>query len=583
MTSSAAVAADRDPARAFRRGLAVRYRPRRFAELCGQRHVAVVLGRLIAAGAAPQQLLLTGGSGLGKTTVGRIAAAALLCDTPLERRDNADACGVCAACTDITGPVPRHPDVIELDAASHGGKDEIRTLVTRSTLAPARADDKVFIIDEVHAITGPGGQAFLKLLEEPPPHVTFILCTTNPEKLSTRAGGAGTLRGRCTEFELVRPTAEELAANLQRIADAEQIDLPDGLAPLLVTATAGELGVRGTVMQLEKTVPLLAAGADLSEIAATVGLLDDDQFAKVTTAVAAGDRSSALAACDQLRRRVADRQLRDRLLAWARDRLRVAAAAGDDVAVTLAADQVEAAAAAPAGEAYTDLAVARMARPDLLVDRDVATVDALIGQARQVLDELHTATAEAQRARTGLAAPEPARTATGTGPAPVAVRGATGDAAELFPAFPDAVEQAPAPDVDATADVALPDEPFPDVPLPDLPSGDIPPPAGRPRPDERGAAAAAVAGPSLAAATSRPAGRGSSRRQRLLDQVAAADPDAAGRLAAADIKFRSNRTVITPTTTVDATALRNPRTFAVVTTAARKIGAGRTVIDDPTS
>ena len=155
------------------------------------------------------------GSGLGKTTLARCVAAALLC---LDPKDG-DACRVCESCLDISDPSRTHPDVIEFDAASNGQKDQIRELAARAQVAPVRSQHRVYIIDEAHGLSRDGGQAFLKLLEEPPPHVIFMLATTDPEKMLR------TNRSRCVEFSLSRPTDRELAEHLVRVAEGVSLTL----------------------------------------------------------------------------------------------------------------------------------------------------------------------------------------------------------------------------------------------------------------------------------------------------------------------------------------------------------------------
>jgi DNA polymerase-3 subunit gamma/tau len=351
-----------DPA--SRRGLALRYRPRTFTEVTGQAHAFAILGRLIAAGHAPHQLLLSGDSGLGKTTVGRIYAAALLCVTPMGERNTGDACGTCPECVDATALRPCHPDVIELDAASNGGKDEIKELAQRAALAPMRGSRKVYIIDEVHAISGPGSQAFLKILEEPPAHVVFVLCTTNPEKLSSASGGAGTVRGRCLELELLRPRDTEIVANLQRIAAGEGATLPDEIAAMLLTATDETLGVRGTVMSLEKILPSLMGGTfDHDGAAALLGVAPRVAVRDLLDAMEARDRVGSMAALDDLRAATSDSAVRRALLDAVRADLHAAlrAAAGIDAA----AARLERTLATPAGRLWTDVLVMQLARPDL--------------------------------------------------------------------------------------------------------------------------------------------------------------------------------------------------------------------------
>jgi DNA polymerase III subunit gamma/tau len=368
--------------------LAVRYRPRRFAELTGQRHVAAVLTAAIAQQRLPQQLLLTGGSGLGKTTVARIAAAAALCETPLGERDGGDACGTCRSCELISQPTSQHPDVIELDAASHGGKDEIVAIVNRAQTRPLLGQFKVYIIDEVHALSGAGVQAFLKLLEEPPPHVLFMLATTNPEKLSSRAGGTGTIRGRCVEFELLAPTETELVANLTRIAAAEGWPLSAETAAMVVDVADPALGVRGTVNLLSKLSGPLTAGQepDAVEVTALLGALPRQALTTLTDAIRQRDLTAALAQLGQVRQVSSDRNIRSALIRWARRSLDDALAGRAAISAEVALHRFELLLQAPEGLLHTDLVVARLARPSVVADAE--TLSAQLHEARRVLERL---------------------------------------------------------------------------------------------------------------------------------------------------------------------------------------------------
>lgn len=359
-------------------GLAARYRPRRFSELVGQRHVSAILRRSIARESFPQQLLLSGGSGLGKTTVARISAAALLCEKPLSERADADACGECENCLDVTLPGRTHPDVVEFDAASHGGKDEIREIAARAALSPLRATRKVYIIDEAHGLSNPGGQAFLKLLEEPPPHVVFILCTTDPQKMLR------TNRGRCVELELVRPSSAELCANLTRVAAGEGWVLPTWVGELVVEATSPELGVRGTLNTLEKIVPLLAAGDELEPHAlrSLLGVADSALITEVTDAVLAGDRARALRELDRARALSSDAAVRAALIDWTSGRLRSSSADAMDRWVY----SLELLLDAAAGPAWTDLVTVKITQPHL--DDSPEAVRALIAAAQERLATL---------------------------------------------------------------------------------------------------------------------------------------------------------------------------------------------------
>lgn len=305
--------------------LPVRYRPRRFADVAGQVHVCTVLRSAAARQRPPQQVLLAGPSGLGKTTTARIFAAALLCE---HRAPDGDACGLCEQCLLITGPRGGHPDVVELDAASNGGKDEIRALAERAVLAPLRGRWKVYIVDEAHGLTGPGGQAFLRLLEEPPAHCVFVLATTDPGKLPTA------LQGRCLYLQVVPPTREQVLANLRRVAAGEDWEPSAQVLDAVVAASDPALGVRGTVATLEKLAGPLSDGADLTaaDLEAYLGVVAADRVSAVTSAIGAADVAGAVTGVTHLVASAGRSVVRRQLVDWAQERLVAAARAGEPLA-----------------------------------------------------------------------------------------------------------------------------------------------------------------------------------------------------------------------------------------------------------
>lgn len=295
--------------------MAATHRPRSFATLTGQRHVVAVLRRAIGDDRVPQQLLFSGGSGLGKTTVARILATALLCTTEMSGRNDGDACGSCTSCVAVSED--RHPDLIEFDAASNGGKDEIREIAARAQITPLLSKRRVYIIDEAHGLSAPGGQAFLKLLEEPPGHVIFMLCTTDPQRMLK------TNRGRCTEFELLPPTRKELISNLKRICDAEDWRCEEDILEMVVDSTDPDLGVRGTVNMLSKLTsvldPLNSPGLD--EASLLLGRASDDLTRSLFSAITQGDAAAASESLLRLREKSSEEAIRKTLLDLSRARL----------------------------------------------------------------------------------------------------------------------------------------------------------------------------------------------------------------------------------------------------------------------
>ncbi|HVJ29998.1 MAG TPA: DNA polymerase III subunit gamma/tau, partial [Gammaproteobacteria bacterium] len=185
--------------------LARKWRPRRFEDLVGQPHVVQALANSLADNRLHHAYLFTGTRGIGKTTIARLLAKALNCETGIV----AEPCGVCAACKAIDEG--RFVDLIEVDAASRTKVDDTRELLDNVQYAPTRGRFKVYLIDEVHMLSNHSFNAILKTLEEPPPHVKFLLATTDPQKLPV------TVLSRCLQFNLKRFTAAQVQTQLEKI------------------------------------------------------------------------------------------------------------------------------------------------------------------------------------------------------------------------------------------------------------------------------------------------------------------------------------------------------------------------------
>jgi DNA polymerase-3 subunit gamma/tau len=260
--------------------IARKYRPQAFAELIGQEHVRTTLENAIAQRRIAHGYIFSGQRGTGKTTVARILARCLNCiDGP-----TATPCGVCASCLEIAGG--NSPDVIEIDAASNRGINEMRELRENVRYRPARDRYKVFIVDEAHQITSEAFNALLKTLEEPPEWAVFILCTTEVHKIPT------TIASRCQQFSFRSVDFAEVVKRMEEICAKEGIETEPEV--LSVLAQAGEGSVRDSLSALDQAIACCGTKLDATQVRGMLGLFSLDSLGEVSDALKSEDSRKML-------------------------------------------------------------------------------------------------------------------------------------------------------------------------------------------------------------------------------------------------------------------------------------------------
>ncbi len=253
--------------------LARKWRPRKFSEMVGQTHVLRALMNALDNDRLHHAYLFTGTRGVGKTTIARIFAKSLNCET---HGVSSNPCGQCRTCTEVDQG--RFIDLIEVDAASRTGVDDTRELLDNVQYAPSRGRYKVYLIDEVHMLTKQSFNALLKTLEEPPPHVKFLLATTDPQKLLP------TVLSRCLQFNLKRLPLELIAQHLTRIVETEQV--PFEPSALLLLATAADGSMRDALSLLDQAIAFGAGQLVTAEVNAMLGTMDKGAIVRLVQALA---------------------------------------------------------------------------------------------------------------------------------------------------------------------------------------------------------------------------------------------------------------------------------------------------------
>ena len=266
--------------------LARKWRPRSFDTLVGQDHVVRALSHALTTQRLHHAWLFTGTRGVGKTTLSRILAKALNCETGI----TATPCGVCQACTQIDEG--RFVDYLELDAASNRGVEEMTQLLEQAVYSPSVGRFKVYMIDEVHMLTGHAFNAMLKTLEEPPAHVKFILATTDPQKIPV------TVLSRCLQFNLKQMPGDSIVGHLEQVLGSEEIPFEVPALRLLGQAASGSM--RDALSLTDQAIAYSAGNLTEESVRGMLGTIDQRHLVRLLDALQAGEASAVLEIADEL-------------------------------------------------------------------------------------------------------------------------------------------------------------------------------------------------------------------------------------------------------------------------------------------
>ena len=401
--------------------LARKWRPKTFGELVGQEHVVTALSNALARGRLHHAYLLTGTRGVGKTTIARLLAKSLNCATGV----TATPCGVCDACRDVDAG--RFVDLLELDAASNTGIDNMREILDNARYAPTVGRYKVYLIDEVHMLSKGAFNSMLKTLEEPPEHVKFVLATTDPQKIPV------TVLSRCLQFNLKPLPVPDIVGRLEHILGQEEVPHESGGVALIARAARGSL--RDALSLLDQAIAYGGGQVKEAVVRSMLGAVDRDAVYRIAAALAAGDGAAMLAEADALAARGLSPASALDELASLFHRIAVAQVVPDAARHYDDADEVARLASRFTAEAV-QLAyqIAAQGRADLAIAPDES-----VGLAMTLLRMLafEPGTSEAKATTPGGQVPAPGAAAA---PTPPPARGNLGSVRDARPARPPAAE-----------------------------------------------------------------------------------------------------------------------------------------------
>jgi DNA polymerase-3 subunit gamma/tau len=342
-----------------------KYRSQTFGDLVGQEAASRALQGAITSSRVAHAYLFSGSRGTGKTSAARLLAKALNCTG--RPRDSAEPCNKCQSCIEMTAGAAL--DLIEIDAASNRGIDEIRDLREKVNLSPALGPFKVYIIDEAHMLTEPAFNALLKTLEEPPAHVVFVLCTTDAQKIPL------TVIGRCQQFVFRRHSEEQIVSRLTHIARSEKVEVDADAMQLIARTAQGSM--RDAVGLLDQLVPLASGPISLDSARSLLGIADPRLLDSLLDDVLAGRAAEALAELNRVYAAGAElRQVVRGLMEGCRDRLVAALTKRDHVTARRLSSVLDAL-------LHLDGEVRRHAEPRFLVEATLARLSVELGTMEQ--------------------------------------------------------------------------------------------------------------------------------------------------------------------------------------------------------